>query len=329
MQDFIFTVRNIDNNSFSNEPDKTTYLILQENGDYIPDNGNIKTQAEWLQSLINEANQKAKLINRHGIAPEQQNALFNADILVFIHGYNNDTCSVIKRHRILRDALQNKGWQGVVVSFDWPSSDSAALYLDDRKKARLTAMELVKSGISLLAKQQSNNCKINIHALAHSTGAFVIREAFDQADDANLPAADWMLSQLMFISGDISSASMNIHAKSDAIYNHCTRFTNYQNPNDAVLGISNSKRLGIANRVGRVGLPDNLPSKCVDVNCGDYYKTICEGKDIFYGHSWYFDAGNNSTFIDDLYHNILGNVDRNVMDTRELVGGELKLKVRH
>jgi esterase/lipase superfamily enzyme len=46
------------------------------------------------------------------------------DILVFIHGYNNDQKIVMQRHRQLKKDLQAVGFKGAVMSFDWPSADS-------------------------------------------------------------------------------------------------------------------------------------------------------------------------------------------------------------
>ena len=42
---------------------------------------------------------------------------------------------------------------------------------------------LVKHGIHAFAKMQESACKIDMHVLAHSMGAYVVREAFDNADD--------------------------------------------------------------------------------------------------------------------------------------------------
>ena len=53
------------------------------------------------------------------------------NVLVFVHGYNNDQDIVMKRHRRLRDFFGKEKFPGVVVSFDWPSGDKAEFYRDD------------------------------------------------------------------------------------------------------------------------------------------------------------------------------------------------------
>ncbi len=88
--------------------------------------------------------------------------------------------------------------------------------------------------------------------------------------------------------------------------------TNYQNPYDAVLKLSNVKRAGVAPRVGRRGLPDDRPDKAVNVNCGDHYNAqlAAAGGN---GHSWYF---SDAVFLKDLSQTLAGDLDRHVIGTR-------------
>jgi len=166
----------------------------------------------------------------------------------------------------------------------------------------------------LLSQFQNPTCKINVHLLGHSTGAYLIREAFDHADDAILPNNSWLTSQIALISGDVSSGSMSADdSESKSIYFHCVRLTNYSNSYDEVLEISNVKRLGVAPRVGRIGLPDDSPAKAVNVDCSGYYNSLPENKkDLVYSHSWQFD---DPVFIRDMYTTMSG-VDRGSMPTR-------------
>jgi len=112
--------------------------------------------------------------------------------------------------------------------------------------------------IALFSSIQRPDCRINVHLLAHSTGAYVVREAFDDADDRPAVAQrNWMVSQIALIGGDVSSQSMSEgNATTESLMRHCVRLTNYSNPYDSVLKLSNVKRLGAAPRVGRVGLPE-------------------------------------------------------------------------
>ena len=130
------------------------------------------------------------------------------------------------------------------------------------------------------------------------------------------PGANWTASQIAFIAADVSSRSMSSRdSKSSSLFRHCVRLTNYQNPYDPVLKLSNIKRVGVAPRVGRIGLPDGAPQKAVNVNCGPYFELLEEAGDVsgVWGHSWYFgDQG----FAADLAHTLAGDIDRNYIPTR-------------
>jgi esterase/lipase superfamily enzyme len=160
------------------------------------------------------------------------------DLLVFIHGYDNEPPIVLKRQRVLKQGLTSAGFTGTVISFDWPSGDIALSYLPDREKAKQTAMALVSDCIELFLRTQVvTDCDVNVHILAHSTGAYVVREAFDDADDRAFQSSfNWTVSQMVFIAGDVSASSMSEgNAGTESIYRHCIRLTNYSNPFDEVL----------------------------------------------------------------------------------------------
>ncbi|MEP0565423.1 MAG: hypothetical protein ABJC64_13535, partial [Paracoccaceae bacterium] len=61
-------------------------------------------------------------------------------------------------------------------------------------------------------------------------------------------------------------------SKTSSLYRHCVRLTNYFNPFDNVLTLSNVKRVGVSPRAGRVGVASPEPRKLVDINCGPYYE---------------------------------------------------------
>jgi esterase/lipase superfamily enzyme len=214
----------------------------------------------------------------------------------------------------------------VIVSFDWPSDDEALAYLADRHRAKETALKLVSDGIAALSRRQTPDCATNIHLLCHSTGAYVVREAFDDADDTALKQSSWTVSQILFAAGDVSSASMSDgNPTAASVYNHCIKLTNYSNRHDAVLDISNVKRLGVAPRAGRVGLPGNAPGKAVNVDCTDYYALLTDAAhtDIAaadqpggivgaQSHSWYF---GNAVFTRDVFSTVIG-IEDGVVPTR-------------
>lgn len=305
MNDYIICTQNVKDGNFKNEPGKTTYLKVPDSATTFTPNHKVPL-SEFFGDIINEEKE---------------------DIIVFIHGYNTEDNEVLEKHRILRKGFENAGYEGDIITFAWPSNNNALLYLEDRHDAKVTAIELVNSCIKFLVKQQSKNCTINVHLIAHSTGAYVVHEAFQDANTTKATAEiNWTTSQILFISGDVSSDSM-LTERAESIYMHCNRLTNYFNPYDNVLSISNIKRVGAKNRVGRVGLPQNSPEKAVDINCGYYYNTNIEHINVLKGiksHSWYFYS---EVWYKDALDTIYGELDRTVIPTRKETNGELSLSV--
>jgi esterase/lipase superfamily enzyme len=248
------------------------------------------------------------------------------DVLIYIHGFNTAKEDVLRRHRMIRKGLEALGYQGAVVTFDWPCADTALNYLPDRIEAKRTALQLVTDGISSFAQTVKQDCEISTHVLAHSMGAFVLREAFDDADDRpGLVAKGWSLSQVMLIGADVSADSMGTTAVSSSLYRHCVRLTNYANPYDAVLSLSNVKRVGVSPRVGRIGLPADAPSKAVNVDVGQYYDAHREefAQVTNSDHSFYY---HSKEMMADIHHTIQGKIDRHKIPTRMVEGGRLHLK---
>lgn len=302
--DHIFTVRRIRKGQFEAEPGATHFLAVPPSvGRPTPEHKIAKTA--WVNDVITAA--------RHG----PQDDAPTGDILIYVHGFNTPMEVMLDRHRRTRSGLAAHGFEGTVISFDWPSDNSALNYLEDRSDAKQTALRLVDEGIASFAALQRPDCRINLHVLAHSMGAYVLREAFDDADDRpGVAAHSWSVSQLMIISGDVSAASLGAgSSKSSSLYRHCVRLTNYFNPFDEVLSLSNIKRIGVSPRAGRIGMPDAVPGKAVDINCGNYYH---DHEDSFEhlpnaSHTWYF---HSARFFEDIYHTIRGDIDRHAIPGR-------------
>jgi esterase/lipase superfamily enzyme len=323
MPDFIICTRDTKGNKFIPEPGKT--LFLKVTAPALPKPADAATNVDaWIRDLFKEAIW----------GKDSRTGAPRGDILVFVHGYNNEQDTVMQRHRRLKEDLATAGYKGAVISFDWPSANMALNYLEDRHDAKATALRLVDDCIKLFAKKQTPDCCINVHLIGHSTGAYVIREAFDDADDTEISNAAWVVSQIAFIGGDVSSASMAADSDStQSLYRHCTRLTNYSNRGDSVLKLSNVKRLGISPRVGRVGLPENPPDKAVDVDCTEYFSQLNTNTGIkaadqtesigSFDHSWHI---GNRVFAKDLFETLRGDLDRAILPSRKLVGGHLTLQ---
>jgi esterase/lipase superfamily enzyme len=303
MSDYVICARDVRGKSFGSEPAKSSYLIVPDDGQPKPSKDQLHDQKKWAVKLMAEA--------RKGVPANGE-----GHILVFVHGYNNDQKIVMERHRRLRDDLKAANFPGVVVSFDWPSGNVGAFYLEDLQDAHKSAYQLVGDGIILLASMQQPDCKINIHLLAHSMGAYVTREAFTAADDVeNLTGKDWRVSQIMLIAPDISCRSMSIEDhRTNGIYRCCNRLTCYSSKHDDVLKLSNVKRAGVAERAGRAGLPPDAPDHAVNVDCSDYWLSIPKTQAVIGDrkHSWHI---GDPVFTRDMIETMNG-ISRGATSTR-------------
>jgi pimeloyl-ACP methyl ester carboxylesterase len=325
---FVVTARDVeDGGRFGTEPGPLRFLRVKAGADDYSSK-DAATPGRWRAALIRAAD---------GIGDEITGKTGN--VLIFIHGYNNDRKDVLWRTRMLQRTLGYAGWNGVVVAFDWPSDNSTLGYLEDRHDASQIADTLVTELLPLLVPVERRtvngvvmdpdpDCKIDVHMIGHSTGAFVAIEAFARAQRLGpLFKSEWRLGQLAFIAGDVAASCL---AKDDdwarPMLERIVRLTNYSNGHDAVLGASNAKRLGLSPRAGRTGAGMPIHPKVVNVDCTKYFETIDPDQATFNGtfcHSWHV---GDSAFAMDLALTLEAGSDRWVLPTRNGEQGSLQLQ---
>lgn len=248
------------------------------------------------------------------------------DLVFFVHGYNTDAGEAQLRQRLVELELRTRGLDCRVIGFDWPTGGTAAAYLYDREMAARAASALMAKGVFPFALFAQAGCPVRVHLMAHSMGAFVVREAFrgaDKARKAEIPA-DWRVGQVVLFGADLSSACFAAESPDMLpVFGHCGRLTNYFSGYDEALAVSNVKNLDLSSRVGRVGMPTALPTsaKAIDVDCGPRYLEnpdpsfkLIEGMP---SHSWYLE---DPVWYDDLAYTLKGEWDRNVIPTRRPAG---------
>ena len=304
---YLICTRAVEKKQFVAEPGKVRFLKAPHQPGVVPSPAHEINVKQWVTEVRDLADGTA-----------DSRVCDGGDVLIFIHGYNNTLDVITKRQRYLKEDLAAEGFKGLVISFDWPSDDSTLNYLEDRWDAAAVATQLVTHGIRVIAEGQNGGCQTNIHLIGHSTGAYLIMEACAQADKkGSLYKKDWRISQVAFIGGDVSSSSLGPDsAWSQALFEHALRLTNYSNPFDHVLAISNAKRLGTSPRAGRVGAPKPAHPKVANVDCGDYFRTLDPKKQRFEGtfaHSWHI---GNRVFARDLAMTLTSGIDRNGIPTR-------------
>jgi len=240
------------------------------------------------------------------------------DILFLVHGFNVSHDAARAFHVKCATALTTAGWTGQVISYDWPSDGLVFAYLPDRSNARAAASALVTSGIALLERTQRQDCAINVHVLAHSMGGFVVQQAFTWSYQ-DVPAG-WKVGQLMFAAADVDYTVFSAGTLSTASFQqHSGRLTAYCNSYDKALLVSNAKRLDLAPRMGRVGLPADAPPLMCEVDCSQLfamaYPDLGAQLDPVTTHCFYFDQ---VEFWRDVALTLGGGIDRSVIPTRVL-----------
>jgi hypothetical protein len=317
MSSFVLSVRDkiSGQDSFGKSVGSVTYLEVDD-ADAEPLPSRKVSLSDWMSGIISAA-------KPDGTTPGNE-----LDVVFCVHGYNTSAREALVRQRLIERELRNRHYACVVVGFDWPTAENAALYLSDRHKAQETASALVKGAIIPFTKFPSKDCVINVHLMAHSMGAYVVREAFNWIDDARDASLsnDWRIGQLVFYAGDVASDTFALGStKMQSVFSHCGRLTNYFSGYDEVLAASNVKNLDISSRVGRVGMPANTPAhdKAVDVDCGPRYKhvpnrTPFQVIDGVCSHSWYLE---DPVWYDDLALTLQGDIDRNLFPTRTRATG--------
>jgi len=281
-----------------------SFLAWPDDRAPLPSDGSV-SKAAWVGDVLAEA-QAGK----------------GHDIVFLVHGYNNSVADAYRLHAQVRLALQQQNYPCTIISFDWPSGTNALAYLYDEHMAKLTAFALVSEGIQLFSDTFKPGCPTKLHVVAHSMGTYVVQLALEDALTTTLGHTGWSIGQVALLAADLASNSLVPEAAaSGGLYKYASRITNYFNGNDEVLAISNAKRLGLAPRAGRVGVPIATPDKLIDVDCSDRYLQATTVDDIATHmppdatvcHSWYF---YDPRVMADLATVLAGKIDRNVIQNR-------------
>jgi hypothetical protein len=307
---YYISIRSVEDGKFANERrfGETRYLAVPENETPALDHQFDKLQ--WSKTILDSFTVSRGLVV--------------GDILFVVHGSNNSIEQIDTRHKLIQAGLAENHFQCEVISFDWPAGTSSVASLLDRDEPKIAAFRLVKGAIGLFFSKRSLRCDVRVHVLGHSTGALVLREAFSHADDSQFAATAWTVGQLVLIAGDVSATSFSANdPRSESAFRHSYRITNYSNGNDEALQISNANRLGLAPRVGRVGLPADATCKAVNVDCSSHFRSCYgegDGTSEFaeLSHTWHFA---DPTFHKDLAITLCGAIDRQLIPTRTSSNG--------
>lgn len=137
--DYMLVARSKSGDGFSNEPGAVYFLGVPSVEDSPKFRHKMPPRA-WRNAILEEASSGT------------QNTQTTGDIVVYVHGYNNSQETVLKRQRKLQRGLERNGFDGVVVSFDWPSANNVLNYLEDRHDAKKISIGVSKTRHSRIRK---------------------------------------------------------------------------------------------------------------------------------------------------------------------------------
>ena len=105
--DYVFTVRRVKKGEFTNEPGSTYFLKVPETADDISPDQKIGSAGtgmpdKWAKEVMAAA--------KSGENPRTGQP--KGDILIYVHGFNTPTATMLERHRLIRQGCRETWVQG-------------------------------------------------------------------------------------------------------------------------------------------------------------------------------------------------------------------------
>lgn len=150
-------------------------------------------------------------------------------ILLFVHGFNDsykDACSISAQ------LAYDVGFQGVVMTFDWPSKHTLLGYCSDEESAQWAAPHLADFLNSI--RQAAPDATIDI--ITHSMGSRVVTFALLDMEFEGLKPGTMKLGHIIFLAPDID---VDIFRQTTMRHIHTlSNFTVYGSSSDKALKLS-------------------------------------------------------------------------------------------
>jgi esterase/lipase superfamily enzyme len=221
------------------------------------------------------------------------NSANRREILLYVHGYNTDFAWSMKRTAQIAHDLD---YDGVAMTFAWPSAGSVASYLADLNNADWASRHLAETLRMLIRDSGAER----IDLIAHSMGSRLLIQALDELARGRLATDPPLFGDVIFAAPDVDSEIFSSAMK--RLQPLAERFTLYVSANDLALATSR-KLAGDHPRAGESG-------KGMVVIAGlDTVDASAVGDDLF-GHEY---LGDSAPVLDDirlLLHDHAGAADR-------------------
>lgn len=171
---------------------------------------------------------------------------FPNQALLYVHGYNNSFDEAVRRTAMITFDL---GFDGAAFVFTWPSFQRAWMYGSDRKRARKAVPFLVET-FATISRELPH---FKVHVFAHSTGAEIALNAFNQLLEGRNPAPRF--GELILAHADAKPSTLA--RVLPALKTLGIGVTSYSSKEDVAMTVSRLLRWGTSHRIG--GQPVALP----------------------------------------------------------------------
>ena len=189
------------------------------------------------------------------------------DMLLLIHGFNNNFDQVTAAYLDFDRRLRKLGFKGNVSGFTWPSYGEWFQYFGDVEQVEYAALGFLNF---LLAFRPLLGEK-KFHVNTHSMGAHLLIRAltaYSRIDAIADPTpGHFIVDEMTFFAADVSNEILESREDGNIAVSEASRLTSYFSYKDPVLGISQ-----VVNRDGRLGLagaerPNRLPGNAFQIDC--------------------------------------------------------------
>ena len=225
------------------------------------------------------------------------------DMVLLIHGFNNDFDQVTAAYLGFERRLRARGFNGNVSGFTWPSYGEWFQYFGDVEQVEYAALGFLN--FLLAFRPLLGNKKFHVNT--HSMGAHLLIRAlaaYSRIDAIAEPLpGQFIVDEITFFAADVSNEILERGEDGHIAVSEASRLTSYFSYKDPVLGISQ-----VVNRDGRLGLagaerPKRLSSNAFQVDCS----TLIES------HSAYRDTPD---VMEDLAQVLRGSASSEIEDRR-------------
>ena len=215
--------------------------------DFGADAKNLKGSAAFFNDLYKSMNTKDNVAN---------------DVLVYIHGFNNDLMAAIEQVKQLEEAYvhANSPIKHIVL-FTWPSCKSLVDYRPDARDAEISGyalgrafMKLSKFFDEFFGEHENDECDNNIHLMCQSMGNRVWENAVQMILEQG--GTTKLFNQIILTGCDIDNTALEPPNPLSKIIYFCKRAHIYYDVNDKALGISQTTKNSI-DRLGKTGPHNN------------------------------------------------------------------------